>query len=656
MHSSHAPALAGRPTWTLLLPASTLGVTAHRGTKEGGARRQGRRSHMQERPSILPYLHCASVSTPRFDPDGGGIAFLSNLCGHWEAFHAALPPGGEPLWPDRLTFHGDRVGDLWPLPGSPGTYVVAVDEGGDERWRLLEVAPGRVRDLDPGEGVMRHLAQPSRDGRLLAFSSNRRREHLFDVYVKPLGGGDTRLVLDRDALLYPLSFRPDGRALLVRETRLTRDQALWLVPLDEAGGAAGEAVLLAEGPADMVNHFATPAWSPDGSTIYAATDAGREFSAAVAIDARGGGVRELYAPMADVEEVALSADGRVLALSENHGGASVVRLLDLAGGEPRTLLDRGGVVEGMSWATRSAGDARLAFVWDRPAAGRDLFLLEAAADAEPEALTRTPLGGLARTSLVEPEPVSVTARDGLKVEALLYRPAGAAPPYPALWIVHGGPESQSRQAFDAVAQFFVASGLAVVKPNVRGSTGYGRAFEHADDVEKRLDSVDDLRDMVEELVRRGLADPARQAVMGGSYGGFMTLSTLTRHPEVWRAGVDLVGIASLVTFLERTSPWRRPVREAEYGSLERDRALLEEISPLRRADRIRAPLVVVHGRRDPRVPVEEAEQIVAHLKGRSHPVEYLCYEDEGHGLTKIQNRMDAYGRIADFLLREMSAG
>ncbi len=605
-----------------------------------------------DKPSVLPYLHCASVSSPRFAADGTSLAFLSNLCGNWEAFRVDAPgPGGAPLWPDRLTFTGDRVGDVRPVRGRPDTYIVAADQGGDERWRLLWVSPQGVRDLDPGEGVMRHLGEPSRAGDLFAYSSNRRRIDMFDVYVASLDGGEAQPVMVRDALLYPISFRPDGGALLVRETRPTKDQALWLVPLGQRGEAAAEPRLLVEGPRETTSHFTTPAWSADGRTLYVVTDAGREFSAAVAIDVASGAVRELYAPEADVESIALSPDGHTLALVENRHGASALRLLAIAGGAPATLLESGGVIEAPDW---SPDGARIAFVWDRANAGRDVFV-QAVADAAPTRATRVPMGGIDRASLAAAELVTVTARDGLPLEAFLLRPRGAQPPYAAVWIVHGGPEGQSRDSFDGVAQFFAAAGLAVVKPNVRGSTGYGRTFEHLDDVERRLDSVDDLRDMVAALTARGLLDPSRQAVMGASYGGFMTLSTLARHPDLWCAGVDIVGIASLVTLLERTSPWRRPVREAEYGSLERDRAMLEEVSPIRHADRIRAPLVVIHGRRDPRVPVEEAEQIVAHLRGRNHPVEYLCYEDEGHGLTKLRNRIDAYGRIADFLL-EGAAG
>jgi dipeptidyl aminopeptidase/acylaminoacyl peptidase len=200
-----------------------------------------------------------------------------------------------------------------------------------------------------------------------------------------------------------------------------------------------------------------------------------------------------------------------------------------------------------------------------------------------------------------------------------------------------------------VVQYFANQGYAVLAPNVRGSSGYGHSYQSLDDVRKRMDSVADLKHAALWLAESGIADPKRIAVMGGSYGGFMTLAALTTYPNLWAAGVDLVGIANFATFLENTGPWRRKLREAEYGSLENDREFLESISPIKKVDRISAPLFVVHGANDPRVPVGEAEQIVAALKQRGVPVEYLRFADEGHGLMKRHNRLVAYPAIARFL-------
>ncbi|MCW5881866.1 MAG: S9 family peptidase, partial [Anaerolineae bacterium] len=222
---------------------------------------------------------------------------------------------------------------------------------------------------------------------------------------------------------------------------------------------------------------------------------------------------------------------------------------------------------------------------------------------------------------------------------------------PVVVHVHGGPESQSRPAFNAVVAYFVQRGYAVLLPNVRGSTGYGRRYTHLDDVKRRMDSVADLAASARWLVAEGNANPNRVAVMGGSYGGFMTLAALSTYPELWAAGVDIVGIGNFVTFLERTGAYRRAHRESEYGSLAHHRDVLERISPIHKVDRITAPLMVIHGANDPRVPIYEAEQMVAALQARQHPVEYLRFEDEGHGIVKLGNRIVAYGAIGNFLDR-----
>ena len=226
---------------------------------------------------------------------------------------------------------------------------------------------------------------------------------------------------------------------------------------------------------------------------------------------------------------------------------------------------------------------------------------------------------------------------------------------PTVVEVHGGPESQRRPIWSAPIQYLAGRGFAVLAPNVRGSTGYGKAYSHLDDVRLRMDSVRDLAHAVEWLRANG-ADPRRIAVMGGSYGGFMVLSAITTYPDLWAAAVDIVGIANFVTFLENTGVWRRVLREAEYGSLERDRAFLEEISPIHHVERITAPLIVLHGANDPRVPVGEAEQIVETLRQRGRPVEYLRFEDEGHGLIKLPNRIAGYTAIGAFLERWLLAG
>ena len=223
----------------------------------------------------------------------------------------------------------------------------------------------------------------------------------------------------------------------------------------------------------------------------------------------------------------------------------------------------------------------------------------------------------------------------------------------AVLVVHGGPEAQARPRFIIDIQFLAAAGHTVLVPNVRGSTGYGKSWYSADDGPRRLDSVADLAAVHAYLPVLGV-DQSRAALWGGSYGGYMVLAGLAFQPELWAAGVDIVGIASLVTFLENTSAYRRAYREREYGTLARDREFLWSVSPLSRIDDIKAPLFIIHGANDPRVPVSEAEQIHAALTSRGGECELVIYEDEGHGLARRANRADAIPRAQAFLARHLS--
>ena len=253
--------------------------------------------------------------------------------------------------------------------------------------------------------------------------------------------------------------------------------------------------------------------------------------------------------------------------------------------------------------------------------------------------------------LVMPTHHRITSFDGESLSALLFRPRQPhSTPTPVVVFMHGGPESQTQVAWNPIIQYLVGHGYAVVAPNVRGSSGYGKRFYSLDDRRLRLDSVRDMGAVHDWLASQEL-DPKRAALYGGSYGGYMVLAGLSMQPEKWAAGVDVVGIASLVTFLENTSAYRRRRREHEYGYLDSDRDFLIEASPMTHIDKIRAPLMIIHGRNDPRVPVGEAEQIHAALRARGIKSELMIFEDEGHGLAKLANRLRAYPKVAAFLDR-----
>ena len=586
---------------------------------------------------------------PSFLRDGR-IAFVSDWLGVPQVFAV----GGPGEWPEQLTFTQERIG---AVDGSPTDQrlIVRTDVGGDEQVQLWLVSGHgeTARPLTREPGAMHELGGWSPDGTRIAFTANRRDPRCFDVYVQEVDAGEARLVHQTDGLCHPVGWSADGARLLLSLTRSSFDNDL--VELSVADGATR---LLT--PHDGHARFVSPAWEPDGAGILLLTDRDTDIMVLARLDRRTLELRTLVDPGREVEDLALSPDGRRVAYAVNADGYSEIHVCDLGGdGTVRIDLPPGVVSRSFvgNWNDRLTWDGagrRLAFSFTTARETQDVWM------ADPETgragrLTRVTQAGIPAEALVDASLVRYPSFDEREIPAFLYAPRGAAPDgtRAAVVLIHGGPESQIRPAFDPTVQYLAHRGYVVLTPNVRGSAGYGKAYMALDDVERRMDAVADAHAAARWLASSGWADRDRIAAMGQSYGGFMVLACLCTYPETWAAGVDLYGIASFVSFLERTHPMRRRHREAEYGSLERDRALLERISPLNHVARIRAPLLAVHGERDIRVPIGETEQIVRALETRGVPVELIRLADEGHGLVRLANRLRVYPAIADFLDRHL---
>jgi dipeptidyl aminopeptidase/acylaminoacyl peptidase len=457
-------------------------------------------------------------------------------------------------------------------------------------------------------------------------------------------------LLEHDSTNHAGPFSPDRRWLIVIRSFSNAHDELWLV--DALGDAPPRLLTRANEQAFYEN----PEWSPDGRGIYTLTDSGRDLAAPARLDVATGELTFVVEPELEVDEATLDPTGQRLAYALNDDGAAQVVVRTLDSGEERCI---GGLPAGALYAYWQNGLAwdragqQLAISWTASRASPNVFIYSGSGD---EAHQATRAGGLDvdPRSLPEPEHVQYPTFDGRKIPALYYPAAGSATTHPPCVVfVHGGPEGQYRPTFQPLVQHLASAGFAVLAPNVRGSSGYGHAYSHLDDVRKRMDSVADLAHAAYWLRDSGRADPQRIAVYGGSYGGFMVLAALTSYPDLWAAGVDLVGIANFVTFLENTGPWRRHLREAEYGSLENDRAFLEEISPINKVERIRAPLLVIHGANDPRVPIGEAEQMVARLRALGRTIEFIRLEDEGHQIAKLKNRLAVYPEVVRFLRQHL---
>jgi dipeptidyl aminopeptidase/acylaminoacyl peptidase len=573
------------------------------------------------------YLKIRAAYGATWSPDGRRLAFLTDITGVPQAWE--VPVGGG--WPEQLTFHEERVSGVRYSPKG-NKLVYSMDVGGNERSQLFLLGNGEERDLSRAPEAIHYFGGFAPDGESIAYTATRRNGTDFDVFVQDLSG-EPEIVWKTTGYHTIAEWAPDGSFLVVSRHYSNLNNDLYKLDL-----GSGETTLLTPHEGDA--RFLGARVTPDGTSVFLATDRDGDFVRLGRLDLSTLEIEHLTPDDWDVEEVELSENGRWLAVSRNVEGYSDFMLFGGRGRRAPGPAMPQGILGGFEFSPDSM---RLAFTLTGPDRNPDVWIVDLP-DGEPKRLTRSSTAGIPPSTFRGPKLVRYPTFDGREIPALFYEPDATYAP--VVVNVHGGPESQSRPLFAPVTQYLLGRGYAVFAPNVRGSTGYGKAYTHLDDVELRMDSVKDLAHAVHWLRERGHESIA---VMGGSYGGFMVLAALTEYPDLWTAGVDIVGIANLVTFLENTGSYRRALREPEYGSLERDREFLEFISPIHKAEKIAAPLMVVHGKNDPRVPVTEAEQIVEKVRKNGGAVEYLLYEDEGHGLAKLKNRLDAYPKIATFL-------
>jgi dipeptidyl aminopeptidase/acylaminoacyl peptidase len=593
------------------------------------------------------YQNARSAALLDVAPDGGSL-LVGTRFGSTVQLHLVERPLGIR---EQLTFGKEPVRDARFAPGDPRTIYYLQDVGGAESYQLyrLDRRTGRSELLTDGKSRHESLVV-SRDGRRLAWSGTGRNGKDTDVYVADAARPrEARRVVEASGTFHPVDFSPDGGRLLVTRFRSIADADLLLVDV-----ATGERRPLLAGKGSVRD----AAFSADGKAVWVVTDRFGDLNALHRVDlgAAPGAAPRAAAPglASDVERVAVAPDGRVAVLS-NADGWSLLHLLD-----PRTgALSAAAVPRGVASELRFplGRSDRLAVSLSPPTSPLDVHVLDLrSGKAEP--WTRSEVGGLHRATFVEPELVSYPSTDGVTVPAFLYRkPGEGRRPVVVLW--HGGPEAQFRPYFSSFVQFLATElGVAVLAPNVRGSDGYGKAYLALDDGPRREGALADIGATLDFVAARPDLDASRLAVYGGSYGGYMVLASLAFFGERVKAAVDVVGISSIPTFLRSTAEYRRDLRRVEYGD-ERDPevlAVLERISPLHHVEKLRAPLFVIQGKNDPRVPQSEAEQIVKAVQEKGKEVWYLLALDEGHGFQKKENRDTMTAAVALFLERQLLGG
>lgn len=592
--------------------------------------------------SLKRYLSMKSAYSPDFLPGDLKIAYLSDLTGVAQVWVTGTAEG---TTPQQVTLEDERVAYLSVAPKT-GRIAYGVDSGGNERFqiRLLEEGADSLVKVTDEPKVIHGWGDWSPDETMISFSSNARSQEFFDIYVHDLEERSSELVYKYDGNAHPISWSPDGSKILFEVAHTPFDHDLFLLDLD---GRTAELL----SPHTPEAAFYSPTFDESGRFVYCVTDKDREFSALARIDVSSHELEYVYAEDWDVEALAASRDRRRLAFTVNAGGSSRLMLWDLGAGHPRELEVPGGLVGGLDW---SNDGTKLAFSLSSSSANADVWMFDLKPDGvAPRRLTRSSTCGIPASSFVEPQLIKTRSFDELEVPSYLYLPReGRASPL--IVLLHGGPESQFRPGFSPLIQFFVKLGFGVLATNFRGSTGYGRRFTHLDDVRGRMDTVRDVEFALRHVLERHPIARDKVVAWGGSYGGFMVLACLYTSPSMWAAGVDIVGISNLVTFLRNTGPWRRKLRIAEYGDPDRDRDFLERISPNNNAKLITSPLFIIHGTNDPRVPIGEAEQIAGTLKRLGREAHLMKFDDEGHGLSKLKNRIAGYSAAVEFLMTHVS--
>lgn len=604
------------------------------------------------------FLNIRSALDPALSTDSSRIAFLSDITGNYQVWSVGTRGEGDARWPRQLTFLPDKVWEIHAAGTAPHLIAVS-DAGGNERQQFYLVSnfgadeEGReahaVRRLTTADDAIHEFGAWNHDGTEIAYSSNARNGVDFDIYRMDVATGRATCIHETSGLRSVCAWSPDGAALLLADEVSSVQDDLYV--LDLASGDERR-ISAPTGPA----RFHSTSWTRGG--IHAISDAQHDRGALCRIDPPSGDITPLFAADdvpggGEFETLAVAADGRNAALAVNVLGYTHLYLVDLRTGRRQPIdLPLSGVVGAMRFNIQGTF---LVLSVSTPVTPANIWSVRVL-DGSCRQLTYSNRAGIDAATFVSPTNVDFLTFDDRRIPAFLYLPTAHRKPaegFPCVLYVHGGPASQHRPEFFVSFQYLLQQGFAVLAPNVRGSTGYGRTYTQLDEVERRMESVADLRAAMEWIAQHPDLDAGRVAVYGRSYGGFMVLAALTEYPDLFAAGIDVVGISNWVTFLERTGPWRRKHREVEYGSLEHDRDFLEGISPIHKADRIRVPLLVMAGDNDPRVPLAESEQVAERVRAGGGHVEFVHYSDEGHIFSKLENRIDSFTRIEEFLHRTL---
>ncbi|MBK6767097.1 MAG: S9 family peptidase [bacterium] len=588
--------------------------------------------------TLSQYLNIQSASGGSFNPRGDELSYISNVSGQPQVWSVSSRSG---LF-SQMTFEEDGVDGAWWSPTDPTKMIVAASRGGSERSKLYMVTPLRsplIPLTTTDNDAIYRFGSWSADGSRFSYSSNQRNGTDFDVFEYVLEDSASHLICEDSGHLSASVYSRDNRYMvIVRDLSNVNTDFL----IYDRESQSTRVMTAHEGD----EFFADPHFDDTGLKLLCLSNRGREYIGICELEIESGALEWIETPEQDIDHLGVAPDGLSYAYSVNDRGLSRFNFVNLR--KDTRIGDYRfpeGIIRELSY---SHDGRRIAITFGAANKPFDVWIYDTAGDMLGQ-LTHSATGGVPQDQFVTPELIEFESFDKLKVPAFWYVPKHATGKLPVIISIHGGPESQARPDLSGLYQYLLAQGYAILEPNVRGSSGFGRTYLTLDNVKKRMDSVKDIEYAAKWLSKQKNVDTKRIVLQGGSYGGFMVLAGLTSYPDLFAAGIDIVGISNFVTFLQNTGKYRKALREAEYGSLETDREFLELFSPVTHVDKIKAPLFVIQGANDPRVPQSESDQMVEAIRARGGTVEYMVFDDEGHGLRKTENKLEAYAKVAEFL-------
>jgi dipeptidyl aminopeptidase/acylaminoacyl peptidase len=587
-----------------------------------------------------------SIGSTAWSPDGKSIVFVSNISGRNNLW-LVLAEGG---WPSQLTVSDQRQSS--PAWSPDGKWIAfQSDYDGDEQWDIFLVSPktGQVVNVTNTREIAEEGPAWSPDGRYLAYTVKPKTSSVYEIDIYDILLRDTRHLTSgtpKDKMNVSPIWSADGKYIAyTQEQAKGTDSNVFLADL-----GSGKSDLLT--PHEGEKLYRADHFSPDGKHLLITSNAANGFDNVGLLDIPSKKIDWLTRDKWEISAGNFSPDGKSVTWIANVDGNTDVYLHHLASGKTTSLpLPRGVNTLGGADSAFSRDGSRLLYYHNGPTAPNDAWAFSLV-DSASHQVTKSLLAGIHPEDMAEPFLVHYPSRDGKwTISAFVYVPYNMQRngQNAAIVYVHGGPTSQTVNSFNRFIQHMVNQGYMVIAPNYRGSTGYGKEFQQANLFDMGGGDLQDVVAAADFIKQTGFLDPKKIVLMGGSYGGYLTMMGVTKAPDVWAAGVPIVPFVNYFTELENEDPVLREMDLATMGDPVKNKTLFEDRSPIFFVDQIKAPLLLLAGGNDPRCPKEEAQQVVDAVKKRGGVAEYKVYENEGHGFSRLENQIDAYQRVADFL-------